>query len=80
VYIPVVFYATRWIVVGITELFAVVDRAVVRGSIGAKQWVKEPDVHSALISGNLGVEKRNDIGLGVLWIVIILVGFAYLLV
>lgn len=80
VYIPVVFYATRGIVVGITELYAGVDRVVVRGSGGVRGWVKEPHVRLGQIVGEEYVRVRSDIGSGVLLILIVLVGFAWLLV
>ncbi len=79
-YIPLVLFGTRGIVVGITELFAGVDRLVVRGSKWAKGWVKEPRGHLGQVLGTEEFQVRNDIGTGVLLILIVLVGFAWLLV
>jgi len=43
IYNPVTFYGTRSLVVGVTELYAAVDRAVVHGTRAAISTVKAPD-------------------------------------
>lgn len=80
VYIPLVFYGTRVIVVGITELYALVDRGVLWVVARVKVWVKHPRNQVGRIIGRDEVRVRGDIGFGVLLIMVVLVGFLWLLV
>jgi multicomponent Na+:H+ antiporter subunit D len=73
VYDPVVFYGSRALVVGVTELFAVVDRLVVGLSRTVVAVVRDPGRAAGQLLGRDQVDLRADIGTSILLVTAVLV-------
>ncbi|MFB6223009.1 MAG: Na(+)/H(+) antiporter subunit D [Haloarcula sp.] len=67
-YNPAVFYGSRGLVVGVTELYAAVDRAVVRTATASVQTLTAPNDTIASLRGDdgLGHPMRAGIGFSIL--------------
>jgi multicomponent Na+:H+ antiporter subunit D len=64
---PAVFYGTRGLVVGLTELYAAADRAAVAAAGGVVNSVTDPDtVYEGLVDGDRSNPLRAGIGLSIL--------------
>jgi len=72
-YSPAAFYGTRSLVVGVTELYAAVDRAAVGLATGSASAVQRLGGGVVAVVGGRPVETRADIRNGVLLIVVALV-------
>jgi multicomponent Na+:H+ antiporter subunit D len=77
-YNPAALYGTRWAVVGITELYAGVDRLAVRAARGSVDAVKRP---RATFGPVVGHERVRGAGMGtsIVLVVLVLVGSLALL-
>ncbi|MFC6973979.1 Na(+)/H(+) antiporter subunit D [Halomicroarcula sp. GCM10025709] len=75
-YNPGIFYATRALVVGVTDLYAAVDRAVVRGTVALGDIVREPnEAAQKLWNNQVGPDEsshplRAGIGFSILVLVV----------
>ena len=77
-YNPAALYGTRWTVVGITELYAAVDRITVRGARASAAVVARP---RATLGPVVGSDRIRSAGMGtsVVLVVLVLVGALALL-
>ncbi|MFB6268295.1 MAG: Na(+)/H(+) antiporter subunit D [Halobacterium sp.] len=71
-YNPLTFYATRSLVVGVTELYAAVDRAVVRTAQGTVRVVRSPGAAAGGLVGRDRVSLRADTSASILLVVVVL--------
>ncbi|WP_336037143.1 Na(+)/H(+) antiporter subunit D [Halobacterium yunchengense] len=71
-YNPLTFHATRWLVVGVTELYAAVDRAVVRGATYTVDVVRSPASTAGRFVGEDRVSLRADTSASILLVVVML--------
>jgi multicomponent Na+:H+ antiporter subunit D len=78
-YNPAALYGMRAVVVGITELYAAVDRAAVRGTQIVGETVKNPDAVLARSTDRDSVSMRADIGTSVALVTLVIVGVLVLL-
>ena len=78
-YNPAALYGTRAIVVGTTELYAVVDRAAVTATGLVATVLKNPGTVLERSTGRDGVRTRADIGTGVALVTLVIVGVLVLL-
>jgi multicomponent Na+:H+ antiporter subunit D len=72
VYEPIVFYGTRSLVVGVTELYAAVDRAVVRGAAVTTAVVRSPGKTAGSALGEHSVSLRADYSTSILLVAVVL--------
>jgi multicomponent Na+:H+ antiporter subunit D len=77
-YNPAALYGTRWTVVGITELYAAIDRLVVRGARASAGAVTRPRETLGPIVGRERVQSAG-MGTSVVLVVLVLVGALALL-
>ncbi|NIB99003.1 Na(+)/H(+) antiporter subunit D [Halobacterium sp. R2-5] len=70
-YNPVLFYGTRYFVVGVTELYAAVDRAVVRASKASVAAAKAPDAVVGRLAESDRVSLRADMSASILLVVVV---------
>ncbi|WP_134672065.1 Na(+)/H(+) antiporter subunit D [Halorussus marinus] len=73
IYNPAAFYGTRGLVVGVTELYAAVDRLAVGLATGSASAVQRLGGGVVAVVGGRPVEARTDIRNGVLLIIVALV-------
>ena len=71
-YNPLTFVATRSLVVGVTELYAVVDRVVVRTAEGTVSVVRSPGATAGALVGNDRVSLRTDTSASIFLVVVVL--------
>ncbi|MGB9963585.1 Na(+)/H(+) antiporter subunit D [Halobacterium hubeiense] len=69
-YNPLTFYATRYVVVGVTELYAAVDRVVVRAADATAAVVTAPGAAAGRLVGEDGVSLRADTSASILLVVV----------
>jgi multicomponent Na+:H+ antiporter subunit D len=74
VYNPVTLSGTRLVVVGVTELYAGVDRAAVALTRGVGRAVRQPEWAIEQVTGRETDHKRTGIGVGVTLVTLVLVG------
>ncbi|MCG1002525.1 MULTISPECIES: Na(+)/H(+) antiporter subunit D [Halobacterium] len=79
VYSPLLFYGTRSLVVGVTELYAAVDRAAVRTADATGAVVTAPGAAAARVFGKDRVSLRADMSTSLL-LVVVMVALALVLV
>jgi len=73
-YTPATLYGTRLVVVGVTELYAGVDRAAVALTRGVGRAVRQPEWAIEQVTGRETDHKRTGIGVGVTLVTLVLVG------
>jgi len=78
-YNPALFYGTRWLVVGVTELYATVDRAAVRTADATAAVVTAPGAAAGRLVGEDSVSLRADVSTSLL-LVVVVVALALVLV
>jgi len=78
-YDPASLYGTRALVVGVTELYAAVDRLVVRGAKTAVDVVRDPGRAAGRLTGDDRVRLRAGFGTSILLVTLVLVGALALL-
>ncbi|GAA0273351.1 Na(+)/H(+) antiporter subunit D [Halobacterium noricense] len=78
-YNPLTFYATRYLVVGVTELYAAVDRAAVRTADATAAVVTAPGAAAGRLVGEDRVSLRADMSTSIL-LVVVMVAVALVLV
>ncbi|MCD2201131.1 Na(+)/H(+) antiporter subunit D [Halobacterium sp. KA-4] len=78
-YNPLTFYATRYLVVGVTELYAAVDRAAVRTADATAAVVTAPGAAAGRLVGEDRVSMRADMSTSIL-LVVVMVAVALVLV
>jgi len=78
-YNPALFYGTRWLVVGVTELYAAVDRAAVRTADATAAVVTAPGAAAGRLVGEDSVSLRADVSTSLL-LVVVVVALALVLV
>ncbi|CQH51694.1 Mrp-type sodium/proton antiporter system subunit D2 [Halobacterium hubeiense] len=78
-YNPLTFYATRYLVVGVTELYAAVDRAAVRTADATAAVVTAPGAAAGRLVGEDRVSLRADVSTSLL-LVVVVVALALVLV
>jgi multicomponent Na+:H+ antiporter subunit D len=78
-YDPASLYGTRALVVGVTELYAAVDRIVVRGAKTAVDVVRDPGRAAGRLTGDDRVRLRAGFGTSILLVALVLVGALALL-
>jgi len=78
VYNPAALYATRGLVVGVTELYAAVDRLAVRTARGTIALVTDPEPALERLTGR-DVSLRTGTGMSVVLVALVLVGILSLL-
>jgi len=78
-YNPALFYGTRWLVVGVTELYAAVDRAAVRTADATAAVVTAPGAAAGRLVGEDSVSLRADVSTSLL-LVVVAVALALVLV
>jgi multicomponent Na+:H+ antiporter subunit D len=71
-YNPLTFYATRRLVVGVTELYAAVDRAVVQTAKGTVRVVRAPGAAAGRVVGEERVSLRADTSASIFLVVVVL--------
>ena len=71
-YNPSVFYGSRGAVVGVTELYAAVDRVVVALAQKTTRAVKHPDAVASTLTGNDQVNIRAGFGTSILLVIVAL--------
>ena len=76
---PVTFYGVRSLVVGVTELYAAVDRAVVRAADASVRTVSDPE-RLGRVPGYAAVDERTDVRTSLLLVAVaVVVAFAFTL-
>jgi multicomponent Na+:H+ antiporter subunit D len=78
-YEPASLYGTRALVVGVTELYAAVDRLVVTGAKTAVDVVRDPGRAAGRLTGDDRVRLRAGFGTSILLVALVLVGALALL-
>jgi multicomponent Na+:H+ antiporter subunit D len=78
-YNPASLYGTRALVVGVTELYAAVDRLVVTGAKTAVDVVRDPGRAAGRLTGDDRVRLRAGFGTSILLVTLVLVGALALL-
>jgi multicomponent Na+:H+ antiporter subunit D len=79
-YNPAVLYGTRAVVVGVTEAYAAVDRTVVGLTHGLSEVVRRPEPYLDRVGlPGRAVRTGGGIGLGVVFVVLVLVGILSIL-
>jgi multicomponent Na+:H+ antiporter subunit D len=78
-YNPASLYGTRALVVGVTELYAAVDRLVVTGAKTAVDVVRDPGRAAGRLTGDDRVRLRAGFGTSILLVALVLVGALALL-
>jgi multicomponent Na+:H+ antiporter subunit D len=78
-YDPASLYGTRALVVGVTELYAAVDRLVVTGAKTAVDVVRDPGRAAGRLTGDDRVRLRAGFGTSILLVALVLVGALALL-
>lgn len=78
-YNPAALYGTRAVVVGVTELYAAVDRTAVRVSRVVGDTVKNPDAALERSTGRESVRMRADIGTSVALVTLVILGVLVLM-
>ncbi|MCD2202305.1 Na(+)/H(+) antiporter subunit D [Halobacterium sp. KA-6] len=78
-YNPLTFYATRYLAVGVTELYAAVDRAAVRTADATAAVVTAPGAAAGRLVGEDRVSLRADMSTSIL-LVVVMVAVALVLV
>jgi multicomponent Na+:H+ antiporter subunit D len=73
VYNPAALYGTRGVVVGVTELYAAVDRLAVRVASETTDAVRRPSAFVGRLTGREPDRLRTGIGLGIVVVVVVLV-------
>ena len=71
-YNPALFYGTRWLVVGVTELYAAVDRVVVRGAAVTVAVVRSPGDAAGRRLGDERISLRADYSTSILLVAVVL--------
>jgi multicomponent Na+:H+ antiporter subunit D len=71
---PGSFYGTRWLVVGVTELYTAVDSVAVAAARTTTASVREPERVAGQVVGADSVRLRAGIGSSVLLVTLVLVG------
>ncbi|SEW02316.1 Na(+)/H(+) antiporter subunit D [Halobacterium jilantaiense] len=71
-YNPALFYGTRWLVVGVTELYAAVDRVVVRGAAVTAGFVRSPGDATGRMLGDERLSLRADYSTSILLVAVVL--------
>ena len=71
-YNPALFYGTRWLVVGVTELYAAVDRVVVRGADVTARVVRSPSDAAGRTLGDERLSLRADYSTSILLVAVVL--------
>jgi len=79
-YNPAALYGTRYLVVGVTELYAAVDRQAVRAADAAAFAVNNPQAAVTRVTGRSDVRTRAGIERSVVLVLLIVVGVVFLLV
>jgi multicomponent Na+:H+ antiporter subunit D len=79
-YTPAVLYGTRAVVVGVSESYAAVDRAVVTVTRVVGDAVREPEAALGRLTGRDSVRLRADIGTSVALVTLVIVGILLLMV
>jgi len=69
---PAAFYGTRWLVVGVTELYAAVDRAVVRTASVTAAVVRSPGDAAGRTLGDERLSLRADYSTSILLVAVVL--------
>jgi multicomponent Na+:H+ antiporter subunit D len=78
-YNPAVLYGTRAIVVGITELYAAVDRTTVTATRLVGDGVKNPRTVIERFTGRDSIQLRADIGTSIALVALVIVGVLVLM-
>jgi multicomponent Na+:H+ antiporter subunit D len=79
-YNPAALYGTRSLVVGVTELYAAVDRVAVRAADAAAFAANNPQAAVTRVTGRSDVRMRAGIERSVVLVMLVVVGVVFLLV
>jgi len=78
-YNPAALYGTRAVVVGVTELYAAVDRVAVRGTRLLGDGLRNPDATLERLTDREGARMRANIGTSIALVAVVIVGVLVLL-